>query len=100
MVEPGVNGWEYTDCVGFEEHLRWYLSHKDAHEKMRLAALATGAKFSIQAFAESMENLYTKLIGENKLVRVARSRASRMKIHVRATVRKLKRTRMVKMIIH
>ena len=91
VVEPGVNGWEYADCVGFEEHLRWYLDHKEAHEQMRRAALLTGARFSIQAFAESMEKLYLKLIDENKLVRVARSRSSRMKIHVRATVRKLKR---------
>ena len=96
VVEPGVNGWEYTDCVGFEEHLRWYLTHKEAHEQMRLAALKTGARFSVQAFAASVENLYNKLIEENKTIRDARSRASRMKIHVRATVRKLKRTRMLK----
>lgn len=96
VIDPGVNGWEFTDCVDFEEHLRWYITNKAEHERMHKAALDTGAKFSIQAFAESMEKVYLELIEENENIRPARSRASRMKIHVRATVRKLKRTRTVK----
>lgn len=96
VIESGVNGWEFTDCVDFEEHLRWYVTNKAEHERMRLAALKTGADFSIQAFAESMEKVYKGLLEENGNARPARSRASRMKIHVRATVRKLKRTRTIR----
>ena len=96
VIDPGRNGWEFDDCVDFEEHLRWYITNKADHVRMHEAALETGAKFSIQAFAESIENVYLDLIEENGNIRPAKSRASRMKIHVRAAVRKLKRTRTMK----
>ena len=91
VIESGVNGWEFTDCVDFEEHLRWFIRHEEAHESMHQAALASGEKFSVNAFAESMERIYSGLLEEPAAGRPPKSRASRLKIHARATYRKLKR---------
>ncbi|MBR3146833.1 MAG: glycosyltransferase [Eubacterium sp.] len=92
VVDPGVNGWEFTDRDDFEEHLRWFIKNKDSHEDMRRAALATGEKFSVAAFAETMEGIYKELLAEGAGGRPVKSRASRLKIHVKAAVRKLKRS--------
>lgn len=91
IIEQGVNGWEYDDSIDFEEHLRWFIEHKDETEAMHKAALATGAKFSVAAFAENVENLYNELLEMKEGGRPVRSMTNKIKVQVRATVRKLKR---------
>ena len=96
VIEDGVDGWQYKDGVDFEEHLRWFITNKNEHERMRQAALDMGEKFSVPAFAESVEIIYKNLIEENSPNRPPRSRSNKMKIQAKATMRKLKRVRGVR----
>ena len=96
VVEDGVNGWQFDDAVGFEKYLRKYITDRECHAAMREAALETGEKFSVASFAKNMEDIYKELLEEPGAGRPPKSRANRLKIHVKATYRKLKRVPGVK----
>lgn len=95
IVDQGVNGWQYKTEEEFCTYLRDFLDSPEKAVEMHKAALEKGEKFSVPAFAEAAEGLYKEMIKNDPLLK-KKSRGSKVRIHAKAIVRKVKHNRGIK----
>lgn len=59
VVTDGINGWQYTDEMEFDEAVSRLLGMSaEARYSLGKNALESAQKFSTEAFAEKMEEIY------------------------------------------
>ena len=62
VAEQGVNGWQYTEEDDFAACVEQFLTHPEHREQMERSALASGQRFSVEAFAQEVESAYLECL--------------------------------------
>ncbi len=62
VLQNGMNGWQYETTEEMCDRIRTYIQHPELKEKFRRNALKTSCKFSVSAFAETVEKIYEEQI--------------------------------------
>ena len=62
VVIQGVNGWQYTEEEVFAACVEQFLTHPEHREQMERSALASGQRFSVEAFAQEVESAYLECL--------------------------------------
>ena len=65
VIDNNENGWMYKDLEDFVMKLKLYLKQPKLQDEMKYNAGKKTKMYSMDNFAESMENVYEKLIEEN-----------------------------------
>ena len=69
VVDPGKNGWEFTDEETFENALvKWLDMSSDSRQQLRRNAAQSADKFSTRTFADRVEKLYMNVCELRELV--------------------------------
>ena len=69
VVDPGKNGWEFTDEEAFENALaKWLDMSSDSRQQLRRNAVQSADKFSTSTFADRVEKLYMNVCELQALV--------------------------------
>lgn len=62
VVTQGVNGWQYTGEAEFAAWVEDFSRHPECREHMKKAALASGQRFSTEAFGAQVESAYVRCL--------------------------------------
>ncbi len=69
VVDPGRNGWEFTDEEGFENALvKWFDMNERDRACLRTFAMRSTEKFSTRTFADRVEDLYMSVCESREAV--------------------------------
>lgn len=66
VLREGENGWQYRDAESFRRKLAEYLAHPERREEMSAAARKSVEPYSIESFAESVEDIYQRQISRRR----------------------------------
>lgn len=58
ILLDGRNGWQYDTLADGAERVRQFLDHPELHKAMGTASLEIGRRYSVPAFADSVEAVY------------------------------------------
>ena len=62
VIREGENGWQYRDEADFRRKLADFIAHPEWREGMSAAARRSVRPYSVEAFAESVEDIYRQQI--------------------------------------
>ena len=62
VIREGENGWQYRDEADFRQKLADFIAHPEWRERMSTAARRSVRPYSVEAFAESVEDIYRQQI--------------------------------------
>ena len=72
VVDPGKNGWEFTDEGTFENALvKWLDMSAASRQQLRRNAVQSADKFSTRTFVDRVETLYVSVCELRAMVRKA-----------------------------
>ena len=97
IVEQGVDGWQFETEEEYKKYLKEFISNKGNRDAMHLAAVKTGEKFSVPAFAKAVEDVYKASIDHYSERPNRPPRKHRVAKRAKRVLRRIKKSRGVRL---